>query len=148
MLETGDLLVVRLFEQAYLRKPPGMPWAIALSTLTFGPGEFASRFVSAVAIAIGALASLLFIQRWFGKPFGLIAGLAFVLAPAQGGHHEDGRGTWGHSMIVDPWGAVVAQLDHDEPGVLVADLDLDRVAEARAKIPAWRGGRSFEGPVG
>jgi predicted amidohydrolase len=73
---------------------------------------------------------------------------AFVLAPAQGGHHEDGRGTWGHSMIVDPWGAVVAQLDHDEPGVLVADLDLDRVAEARAKIPAWRGGRSFEGPVG
>lgn len=82
MLETGDLLVVRLFEQAYLRKPPGMPWAIALSTLTFGPGEFASRFVSAVAIAIGALASLLFIQRWFGKPFGLIAGLAFVLAPA------------------------------------------------------------------
>jgi predicted amidohydrolase len=73
---------------------------------------------------------------------------AFVLAPAQGGQHEDGRGTWGHSMIIDPWGAVVAQLDHDEPGVLIADLDLDRVAEARAKIPAWRGGRAFEGPAG
>jgi predicted amidohydrolase len=73
---------------------------------------------------------------------------AFVLAPAQGGQHDDGRGTWGHSMIIDPWGAVVAQLDHDEPGVLIADLDLDRVAEARAKIPAWRGGRAFEGPAG
>jgi predicted amidohydrolase len=73
---------------------------------------------------------------------------SFVLAPAQGGVHEDGRGTWGHSLIVGPWGEVVAALDHDEPGVLVADLDLDRVAEARAKIPAWRGGGAFSPPAG
>ncbi|GIK48132.1 MAG: amidohydrolase [Alphaproteobacteria bacterium] len=71
---------------------------------------------------------------------------AFVIAPAQGGRHEDGRATWGHSMIVDPWGKVLAQLDHDEPGVLVADLDLDDVAAARAKIPAWQGGRDFAKP--
>lgn len=70
----------------------------------------------------------------------------FVVAPAQGGRHEDGRATWGHSMIVDPWGKIVAKLDHDEPGVIVADLDLDQVAEARAKIPAWQGGREFSGP--
>jgi len=71
---------------------------------------------------------------------------AFVIAPAQGGRHEDGRATWGHSVIIDPWGKVLAKLDHDEPGVIVADLDLDQVAEARAKIPAWQGGRAFEGP--
>ncbi|MBY0564841.1 MAG: carbon-nitrogen hydrolase family protein [Hyphomonadaceae bacterium] len=71
---------------------------------------------------------------------------AFVIAPAQGGLHEDGRATWGHSTIVDPWGRVRAKLDHDMPGVLVADLDLDQVAEARAKIPAWAGGREFVGP--
>lgn len=71
---------------------------------------------------------------------------AFVIAPAQGGKHEDGRSTWGHSMIIDPWGKVLASLDHDEPGVIVADLDLDQVAAARAKIPAWQGGREFSGP--
>lgn len=71
---------------------------------------------------------------------------AFVIAPAQGGRHEDGRATWGHSMIVDPWGKVLAMLDHDEPGVIVADLDLEQVAAARGKIPAWAGGRDFTGP--
>jgi predicted amidohydrolase len=70
----------------------------------------------------------------------------FIVAPAQGGRHEDGRATWGHSMIVDPWGRIVAKLDHDEPGMIVADLDLDQVSEARAKIPAWQGGREFSGP--
>lgn len=71
---------------------------------------------------------------------------AFVIAPAQGGRHEDGRATWGHSMIIDPWGKVLAKLDHDEPGFILADLDLDQVSAARAKIPAWQGGRSFAGP--
>lgn len=70
----------------------------------------------------------------------------YVIAPAQGGKHEDGRSTYGHSMIVDPWGGVVAALDHDEPGYIVADLDLDAVGAARAKIPAWQGGRHFTGP--
>jgi predicted amidohydrolase len=71
---------------------------------------------------------------------------AFVIAAAQGGRHEDGRATFGHSMIIDPWGKVLAKLDHDEPGYIVADLDLDAVAAARAKIPAWQGGRAFEAP--
>lgn len=68
---------------------------------------------------------------------------AFIVAPAQGGLHEDGRTTWGHSMIISPWGEVLAKLDHDEPAVLLADLDLDQCAGARARIPAWRGGRAF-----
>lgn len=70
----------------------------------------------------------------------------YVIAPAQGGTHQDGRATYGHSVIIDPWGKVLAKLDHDEPGVIVADLDLDAVSAARAKIPAWQGGRDFSGP--
>jgi predicted amidohydrolase len=70
----------------------------------------------------------------------------FVIAPAQGGRHEDGRDTYGHSIIVGPWGEVLATLDHDEPGALIADLDLDKVAEARAKVPAWMTDAEFSGP--
>ncbi len=71
---------------------------------------------------------------------------AFVLAPAQGGRHEDGRGTWGHSIAVAPWGEVIAILDHDEPGVLFADLDLTDAAKARAAIPALANAREFSSP--
>jgi predicted amidohydrolase len=71
---------------------------------------------------------------------------SFVIAPAQGGRHEDGRGTWGRSMVVGPWGEVLGRLDHDEPGVLFADLDLAAVAKARQSIPALRNARPFQGP--
>jgi predicted amidohydrolase len=71
---------------------------------------------------------------------------SFVLAPAQGGRHEDGRGTWGHSLIVGPWGEVLARSDGDEPGVIAAKLDLDAAARARQAIPALKNGRDFEGP--
>ena len=72
---------------------------------------------------------------------------SFVLAAAQGGYHEDGRGTYGRSMIVDPWGRVLEKLDHDEPGVLVADLDLSTVDAVRSAIPALRNARAFAGPA-
>jgi predicted amidohydrolase len=72
---------------------------------------------------------------------------SYVLAPAQGGFHEDGRGTWGRSMVVGPWGEVVAKLDHDEPGVLLADLDLAAVAAARRAIPALKNARDFTLPT-
>ena len=72
---------------------------------------------------------------------------AFVLAPAQGGTHEDGRGTWGRSTVVAPWGEVVARLDHDEPGVLFATLDLDAVDRARAAIPQLAHDRDFGAPA-
>lgn len=64
---------------------------------------------------------------------------AYIIAPAQGGTHEDGRKTWGRSMVVDPWGEVIAKLDHNKPGLLYADIDPAKVTAARAKIPAWRG---------
>jgi len=71
---------------------------------------------------------------------------AFVLAAAQGGVHEDGRGTWGRSIAIAPWGEVIGLLDHDEPGVLTVDLDLAQVAKARNAIPALRNDRAFSGP--
>ena len=72
---------------------------------------------------------------------------AFVLAPAQGGTHEDGRQTWGRSIVVGPWGEVIARADHDEPGVLHASLDLSAVDRARASIPALRHDREFDPPL-
>lgn len=71
---------------------------------------------------------------------------AFIIAPAQGGAHEDGRTTYGHTLIVGPWGEVKATLPHDAPGLAIADLDLDDVQAARGKIPAWSLDREFEGP--
>ena len=68
---------------------------------------------------------------------------AFILAPAQGGAHEDGRKTWGRSTVVGPWGEVVAKLDHDAPGVLFATLDLDAVQRARQAVPALLHDRDF-----
>lgn len=115
------------------------------------------RFAELYRALAGAGAEIITVPAAFTRPTGeahweillrarAIETGAYVLAPAQGGKHEDGRGTWGHSMIVDPWGVVVAALEDDEPGLLVADLDLDRVTEARAKIPAWQGGRPFAPP--
>jgi len=68
---------------------------------------------------------------------------AFVVAAAQGGLHQDGRETFGHSMIVDPWGRILAEADHEEPGVIVAEIDLAQAAAARQKIPNLRNAREF-----
>lgn len=70
----------------------------------------------------------------------------FILAPAQGGEHEDGRRTWGRSTIVGPWGEVIAKLDHDAPGVLFASLDLDAVARSRQAVPQLTHDRDFAPP--
>lgn len=68
---------------------------------------------------------------------------AFVLAASQGGLHENGRATYGHSLIVSPWGEILAEAG-DEPGVIFADIDLAASAEARARIPAIKHGREFQ----
>lgn len=67
----------------------------------------------------------------------------FVVAAAQGGAHENGRLTYGHSMIVDPWGKVLAEIDGDATGVLVAEIDLRAVADARGRVPALANSRRF-----
>lgn len=61
----------------------------------------------------------------------------YVLAPAQGGVHPNGRRTWGHSMLVDPWGEIVEQLP-EGPGVVGGNIDPERLAEVRTALPALR----------
>jgi len=70
---------------------------------------------------------------------------SFVVAAAQGGHHEDGRDTYGHSMIVDPWGRILAEAG-TEPGVILATIDPAESGEARARIPALANRRDFAAP--
>jgi len=67
----------------------------------------------------------------------------FVFAAAQGGKHENGRETFGHSLIVDPWGRILAE-GGTEPGVAMAEIDPEQVAKARARIPSLQHGRRFE----
>ncbi len=67
----------------------------------------------------------------------------FVFAAAQGGKHENGRETFGHSLIVDPWGSIIAE-GGTEPGVVMAEIDPEEVAKARARIPSLQHGRRFE----
>ncbi|WP_187969305.1 carbon-nitrogen hydrolase family protein [Aquibium microcysteis] len=69
---------------------------------------------------------------------------AFVIAAAQGGRHEDGRETFGHSMVVDPWGRVLAEAAHDEPAVLIAEVDIAASSAARRKVPNLKNAREFE----
>lgn len=70
---------------------------------------------------------------------------AFVIAPAQGGTHANGRKTYGHSLIVSPWGEVLAEAG-TEPGVIVADIDPALADDARAKVPNLQHDREFAGP--
>ena len=72
---------------------------------------------------------------------------SFVIAAAQGGTHEDGRETYGHSLIVDPWGRVLVEADADEPGFVIAEIDPGAVAAARARIPALANERPFVAPA-
>jgi len=68
---------------------------------------------------------------------------SYVLAAAQGGMHENGRETYGHSIVIDPWGNVVAE-GGAEPGVIMAEIDPALVASARSRIPSLQHGRRFE----
>ena len=69
---------------------------------------------------------------------------AFMISAAQGGKHEDGRETYGHSIIIDPWGRILAEADGDEPGIVLAELDLAESAAARARIPNLRNRRAYD----
>jgi len=67
----------------------------------------------------------------------------FVFAAAQGGRHENGRDTFGHSLVVDPWGRILAE-GGTEPGVVMASIDPAEVVRARGRIPSLQHGRRFE----
>jgi len=71
---------------------------------------------------------------------------AFVIAAAQGGTHAGNRRTYGHSLIVGPWGEILAESPDDAPGVIVADIDPQQSASARARLPSLTHDRPFRGP--
>jgi deaminated glutathione amidase len=115
------------------------------------------RFAHLYRALAKAGAEILFVPSAFTAPTGqahwevllrarAIETGAYLVAPAQGGHHEDGRTTYGHSLIIAPWGEVIAAAKDDEPGLLFATLDLAKVQEARAKIPALTHDVDFTGP--
>ncbi len=112
------------------------------------------RFPALFNALAGAGANLLAVPSAFTVPTGqahwevllrarAIETGSYVIAAAQGGLHENTRATYGHSMIVDPWGRIMAQIDGDSPGIIMASIDLDAVAEARRRIPALANARAF-----
>lgn len=69
---------------------------------------------------------------------------AYVIAAAQAGTHLDGRKTFGNSMIINPWGEIIARLDGENTSFALAEIDLGQVKTARQKIPAWGLNKSFD----
>lgn len=102
MIDTGEWLVPHMFGQPYLRKPPGMPWAIALSTEVLGRTELAARMVSALCATAMAVVAVFWARRWFGQRAGLAAGLAQALMPQMW--------MWGRTAEIEVLNAFGAQL--------------------------------------
>jgi len=67
----------------------------------------------------------------------------FVFAPSQGGTHENGRETYGHSLIISPWGDILAEADED-PGIIMAKIDPNLITQARSRIAALKHDRPYE----
>jgi deaminated glutathione amidase len=118
------------------------PWQIGLSVC------YDLRFPELYRRYAAASCQVLTVPSAFTVPTGMahwetllraraIENQAYVLAPAQTGEHPGGRRTWGHSMIVDPWGEVLASRDDGE-GLVLAELDMARVEHVRSMIPALR----------
>jgi predicted amidohydrolase len=74
-----------------------------------------------------------------------IENACFVMAPAQGGEHSNGRRTYGHSLIVGPWGEIIAEGD-TEPGIVAAEIDLGEIGAARSRVPALSHDRPYNPP--
>ena len=74
-----------------------------------------------------------------------IENACFAFAPAQWGEHAGGRKSYGHSLIVDPWGEVLAD-GGEEPGIITARIEPERIAKARGMVPSLRHDRTFKSP--
>lgn len=139
--------------------PEGVSWR---ESAVYGPGEdvvavetpwarmglsvcYDLRFAELYLQLSNAGATILLVPAAFTVPTGkshwetllrarAIESAAFVIAAAQTGTHEDGRETYGHSMVIDPWGEVLLDMG-DAPGLAFVDIDLDRVTDVRARIP-------------
>ena len=111
------------------------------------------RFPNLYAALIEATVDVIAVPAAFTVPTGkahwhtllrarAIEAEAFVIAAAQSGLHEDGRQTYGHSLVVDPWGEILLDMGDGE-GLAFAELDLNRISEARAQIPVHKNRREI-----
>ena len=127
------------------------PWGVLGMTICYD-----LRFPSLYRDLAHAGATMLSIPSSFTVPTGqahwhvllrarAIENGAFVLAPAQGGLHANGRKTYGHSLIVSPWGEILAEAG-TEPGVIVAEIDPALSVQARARVPNLLHDRAYLGP--
>ena len=118
----------------------GQPWRVGLSVC------YDLRFPELFRAHARAGADLLLVPSAFTFTTGqahwelllrarAIENQAYVLAPAQGGVHENGRHTWGHSMVIDPWGEVLAQRAQGA-GVVLGELQAQRLQQVRTQLPA------------
>ncbi|MGP1397424.1 MAG: carbon-nitrogen hydrolase family protein [Inquilinaceae bacterium] len=128
-----------------------LPWTVLGLSVCYDV-----RFASLYRTLAQAGAEILAVPAAFTRPTGeahwhvllrarAIETGSFVIAPAQTGQHDQGRRTFGHSLIVDPWGEILADAE-EEVGVISATIDLDRVTEARAAVPSLRHDRPFRPP--
>ena len=128
------------------------PWGLLGMTVCYDV-----RFPGLYRELAQAGATLLAVPSAFTRPTGrahwevllrarAIENGAFVFAPAQCGEHPRGRTTWGHSLIVDPWGEVLAD-GGETPGFVAADIDPARALKARAAVPSLTHDRAYAGPV-
>ncbi len=126
--------------QFHLRSRDGHTWCVGLSVC------YDLRFPELYRLHAQAGADLLLVPSAFTHTTGqahwevllrarAVENQAYVLAPAQGGLHETGRRTWGHSMLVDPWGEVLAE-QAEGPGVVAGVIDAGRVQQVRRQLPA------------
>jgi len=116
------------------------------------------RFAGLYAALSEAGATVLSIPAAFTVPTGeahwhvltrarAIESACFVVAAAQAGEHEDGRATYGHSLVVDPWGRILLDMETDSPALGFADLDLDELAAVRARLPVLTHRRRIAEPL-
>jgi deaminated glutathione amidase len=142
----------RLYRPGHAAVVADLPWArLGLSVC------YDVRFPNLYRVLARSGASVIAIPAAFTKTTGeahwhvLVRARAietgsFVVAAAQGGHHQDGRNTYGHSMIVDPWGKIVAEAETD-PGFILAEIDPALSATMRGRIPALANEKTFSAPA-
>lgn len=69
---------------------------------------------------------------------------AYIIAAGQGGTHDDGRKTYGHSLVVNPWGEIIGECDHEKPDILIVDCDAGLCEKVRTQIPSLQHHREFQ----
>ncbi|HUE45077.1 MAG TPA: carbon-nitrogen hydrolase family protein [Aestuariivirgaceae bacterium] len=139
----------RIYRPGDLAVTADLPWGILGMTVCYD-----MRFPALYRVLAQAGADVITVPSAFTRQTGAahwhvllraraIETGAFVLAAAQGGEHESGRKTYGHSLAVAPWGEIVAEIDGEAPGVVVCDIDPVAVADARRRIPSLASDRPF-----